>query len=118
MSVILFLFLSFVRLLYLSSNKMKNEQYYTVGTVLKSKKNIVEILIDWCLTPTSAVFQLYRGVEIGNIDTLNTQIHDSSISCLGTVTTIKRGGVKLVLWTQTLFLNVYYFFMIRKIHNI
>ena len=59
---------------------MKNEQYYTVGTVLKSKKNIVEILIDWCLTPTSAVFQLYRGVEIGNIDTLNTQIHDRSIS--------------------------------------
>ena len=51
---------------------MKNEQYYTVGTVLKSKKNIVEILIDWCLTPTSAIFQLYRGVEIGNIDTLNT----------------------------------------------
>jgi hypothetical protein len=79
---------------------MKNEQYYNVGT----------ILIDWCLTPTSAVFQLYRGVEIGNIDTLNTQIHDRSISCLGTVTTIKRGGVKLVLWTQTLFLNVYYFF--------
>ena len=68
---------------------MKNEQYYNVGT----------ILIDWCLTPTSAVFQLYRGIEIGNIDTLNTQIHDRSISCLGTVTTIKRGGVKIVLWT-------------------
>ena len=75
-------------------------------------------MIDWCLTPTSAVFQLYRGVEIENIDTLNTQIHDRAMSCHGTVTTIKRGGVKLVLWTQTLFLNIYYFFIIRKISTI
>ena len=33
------------------------------------------------------------------IDTLNTQIHDrSSLSWLGTGTSIKSGSVKLILW--------------------
>jgi hypothetical protein len=30
-------------------------------------------------------------------DTFNTQIHDSSLSWLGTGTSVKSGGVKLVL---------------------
>jgi len=34
--------------------------------------------------------------------TYNTQIHDSSPSWIGTDTSIKSGGVKLVLGTQTL----------------
>jgi len=32
------------------------------------------------------------------IDTPNTQIYDHSLSCLGTGTLLKSGGVKLVLW--------------------
>ena len=31
----------------------------------------------------------------------NIQIHDRSLSWLGTETSIKRGGVKLVLWPKT-----------------
>jgi hypothetical protein len=34
------------------------------------------------------------------IDTPSTQIHDRSLSWLGTGTSIKSGGVKLVLLTQ------------------
>jgi hypothetical protein len=40
-------------------------------------------------------------VERGKIDTPNSQIHDRSLSWLGTVILIKSGGVKLVLWAQT-----------------
>ena len=36
-------------------------------------------------------------MERGNIDTPNTQIQDRSPSWLGTGTSIKHGGVKLVL---------------------
>ena len=41
-------------------------------------------------------------VQRDKIDTTKTQIrvHDRSISWLGTDTSIKSGGVKLVLWTQ------------------
>jgi hypothetical protein len=38
--------------------------------------------------------------ERGQIYTTNIQIHDHSLSWLGTGTSIKHGGVKLVLWTQ------------------
>ena len=63
-----------------SINQTKNKEYNTVGTILKSNIKIV---------------------ERGNIDTPNTQLHDSSLSWLGTGTSIKSGGVKRVLWTQT-----------------
>jgi hypothetical protein len=46
----------------------------TVGTIPKSKIKIV---------------------ERGQIDTLSTQIHDRSLSWLGTYTSIRSGGVKL-----------------------
>ena len=52
--------------------------YHTVGTVTKLNIKIV---------------------ESGNND--NTKIHDCSLSWLGRGTSIKRGGVKLVLQTQT-----------------
>ena len=41
-------------------------------------------------------------VQRDKIDTTKTHIrvHDRSISWLGTDTSIKSGGVKLVLWTQ------------------
>ena len=29
----------------------------------ENKRENYSTLIDWCLTPTSAVFQLYRGVK-------------------------------------------------------
>ena len=40
-------------------------------------------------------------VERDNIVYTNTQIHDRSLSWLGTGTSIKSGDVELVLWTQT-----------------
>jgi hypothetical protein len=39
-------------------------------------------------------------VERGKSDTTNTQIRDRSISWFGTGTSIKSGGIKLVLWVQ------------------
>ena len=60
---------------------MKNIKYHTVGTVPKFNRKIQ-----------------YRG----KTDTPNTQIHDNSLSWLGTVTSIKDGEVKLVLWTPPL----------------
>ena len=56
---------------------MKNKKYHTVRTIQKSNLKIVE-----------------RGKN----DPPNKQIHDRSISWLGTGTSIKSGGVKLVLW--------------------
>ena len=61
-------------------NKMKNKPYQTALTVPIANGQIK---------------------ERGNVDTLNTQIHDSTLTCLGTGTSIKRGGVKLVLLAQT-----------------
>ena len=55
---------------------MKNNKYHTVETVLKPNIKIV---------------------ERDKLDTSNTQIHDRSLSWLGTGTSIKSGGVKLVL---------------------
>ena len=59
---------------------MKNEKYQTVGTFPKFNRKIV---------------------ARDKIDTPNTQIHDNSLSCLGTGTSIKSGGVKLILLAQT-----------------
>jgi hypothetical protein len=38
-----------------------------------------------------------KFIERGNIDITNTQLHDRSLSWLGTGTSMKSGGVKLVL---------------------
>jgi hypothetical protein len=67
---------------------MKNEKYQTVGTFPKFNRKIV---------------------ARDKIDTPNTQIHDNSLSCLDTGTSIKSGGVKLILLAQTfpITLNVY-----------
>jgi len=62
------------------TNKMKNKIYHTVGTI-----------------PTSNI----KIVERGTIDTPNTQIHDRPCYWIGTGTSIKCGGVKLVLWGKT-----------------
>jgi hypothetical protein len=59
-------------------NKIKNQKYHTVRTVPKSNRKIV---------------------ESGKIDTLN--IHDRSLYWLGTGTSIKSGGIKLISWDQT-----------------
>ena len=56
--------------------KTKNKKYHTVGTIPKS--NI-------------------KRKENGKIDTPNTQIYDCSLSWLGTDTSIKSGGVKLLV---------------------
>ena len=54
----------------------KNKKYHTVETAPKCNGKIV---------------------DRGKIDTPNTHIHDSSLSCLGKGTSIKSGRVKLVL---------------------
>jgi hypothetical protein len=33
------------------------------------------LLIDWCLTPTFAIFQLYRGIGFNNISVFNQCFH-------------------------------------------
>ena len=55
---------------------MKNKKYHTVGTVPKPNRKIE---------------------ESSKIDTSNTQIHDRSLYWLDTGTSIKSGGVKIVL---------------------
>jgi hypothetical protein len=50
---------------------MKNKIYHTVGTFPKTKRKIV---------------------DRGKIDTPNTQIHDRSLSCLGTIHTSNYDG--------------------------
>jgi hypothetical protein len=60
---------------------MKNKIYHTVGTFPKTKRKIV---------------------DRGKIDTPNTQIHDRSLSCLGTGISKKMVRVELVLLAQTL----------------
>jgi hypothetical protein len=37
---------------------------------------------------------------MAKIDIRNTHIHDRSLSWLGTDTSMKNGGIKVVLWTQ------------------
>ena len=59
---------------------MKYNNYHTAGTITKSN---------------------FKIVERGKFDIPNTQIHDRSHSWLGTDTSIKSGGAKLVLWAQT-----------------
>ena len=53
--------------------KMKNKKkYHTVGTVSKSHRKIIEMC---------------------NIDTSSTQLHDRSLSWIFTATSIKSGGL-------------------------
>ena len=65
--------------------KMKTKST-TVGTVLKSNRKIV---------------------EKDKIDTPYTHIHDWSLSWLVTYTSIKSGEVKLVLFAQCIFLEIW-----------
>ena len=67
-----------------TENKMYNEQ---TENKMKYKNN----------NPTSNI----KIVKRGKVGTPNTQIHDRSLSWLGICTSIKRAGVKLVLWTQS-----------------
>jgi len=55
---------------------MKSKKYHTVGTISKFNRKIV---------------------ESGTINIPNTEIHDCTLSWLSTGTSIKSGGVKLVL---------------------
>jgi hypothetical protein len=41
-----------------------NQEYRIAIKVLKVIYIYIYIYIDWCLTPTLAIFQLYRGVYI------------------------------------------------------
>jgi hypothetical protein len=52
---------------------------------------------EYRLSLIELLLQYNNFVEMGNIDTPNMQIHDRPFSLLGTDTSIKGGGVKLVL---------------------
>ena len=58
---------------------MKNKNYHTVGTFQKSNRKIV---------------------ERAKIETFYKQIHDWSLSWLGTDTSVKSDRVKLVVWPK------------------
>jgi hypothetical protein len=69
------------------------------------------ISIKWKTKNTTPKEQFKNPIEKNRrkrskIDTPNTQIHDRSLSSLGTDTSINSGGVKLVLWIQTSPLSV------------
>jgi hypothetical protein len=53
----------------LKSKRKSSKNYHTAETILKSNRQIV---------------------DQGKIDTLSTQLHDCSLSCLGTGTSIRR----------------------------
>ena len=57
---------------------MKSKKYNTVGRVPRSNR---------------------KTAERGKMDDPITHIHDRSCSWLGTSTSIKRGGAKLVSWS-------------------
>ena len=89
---------------------MKNKKYHTVGIVLKYhtvgivlKYHTVGIVIKY---HTVGIVLKYHTVGIvpksnwkidkrGKIDTSNTQIHDSSLSKLGTCNSVKSGGLSV-----------------------
>ena len=61
-------------------------------------------------------FQKYQSIAtipkineqiVDNIDTPNTQIYDRTLSWLGAGTSMKSGGLKVVLWTQFIRLKIY-----------
>jgi hypothetical protein len=58
---------------------MTNRKHHTAGRVPKYNRKVV---------------------ERDKIDTLTHNCMTLSLSCLGTGTSIKSGGVKLVLWAQ------------------
>jgi hypothetical protein len=70
-----------------------------------NKVSICEVL--WRLICTrekksvNIVFEQNQIVERGKIDITNTQTHDHSLSSHVTGKSIKRGGIKLILWAQT-----------------
>jgi hypothetical protein len=61
---------------------LKNKKYQIVATVPNTNKKKI--------------------IERDKMDTPNTHIHDQAFSWLGTGTSIKSGGFKLILWDQTL----------------
>jgi hypothetical protein len=60
--------------------KLKKKKKHTLKSVLKYNLKIV---------------------ERDKIDTPNTHVHDHSLSWLGTITSMKRGRAKLVLWAKS-----------------
>ena len=63
-------------------DNMNSKKYHTFRIALQSNRKIIETEFEfefWCLTPLSAIFQLYNR-NIDNIDTTSTHIHDHSLS--------------------------------------
>jgi hypothetical protein len=74
--------------------------YLTVSYHYQPHGNALGSSVDGAIGIVARVLSSFL-VERGTIDALNKQIHDCSFSWLDTGTSIRSGGVKLVLWTQT-----------------
>jgi hypothetical protein len=70
----------------------------TSTLLFRIKKNIY-IKKNTTLSENSKI--KYKIVTRDKIDIPNTQIHDNSLSWLGTGTSIANEGVKLVAWSET-----------------
>jgi hypothetical protein len=69
--------------------------YHTVGTVPQTTTLLEQFQkLPHCWNSSKILIKI---AERGKIDTLSTQIHDRTPSCLGTGTSIKSGGIKLFL---------------------
>ena len=77
---------------------MKNKKYHTVTTVLKYH-TVTTVLKYHTVTTVRLKFNR-KIAEKGKIDSPNVQIHDRSLSWLGTDTSIKSDKLKLVLLFQ------------------
>ena len=69
---------------------------YFISSLGFWSKNVKSIL-------NKNILLLKRKKKRSTIYTLSTQIHNCSLSWLGTGTSMKRDGVKLVYWTKTAF---------------
>ena len=81
---------------------MKHTKYHTVGTILKY--HTVGTILKYHTVGTIPKSNI-KIVERVKMDTLYTQIHDRSLSWLGTDTSMNDRGVKLVLRAQNSFLS-------------
>ena len=73
-------------------NKIKNKKYHTIRTILKSKVKIIER--GTIYTPNTQIHDLslsWLGTGTSILIPPNTQIHDITLSWLGTGTSIKSG---------------------------
>ena len=89
-----------------NNGQKKRDRNYQWGPVKNENSNNACIcgVLKWITRNTTLLHFNKKIVERGQIEATNTQIHDRSLFWLGTDTSIKSGGVKLVLLVKTFLL--------------